>query len=137
MSVSILVVDDEPDVAELFRQRFRGETRQGKYVLHYAASGAEALDRLAGEIEPPLVAVLSDINMPGMDGLQLLGKIKQRFPELPVMMVTAYGDDERRRRAAEYGAADFLAKPVDFEHLRAQLRQLPSSPTGEPRRSIE
>ncbi|HEX4617604.1 MAG TPA: response regulator [Stellaceae bacterium] len=137
MSVSILVVDDEPDVAELFRQRFRGETRQGKYVLHYAASGAEALDRLAGEIEPPLVAVLSDINMPGMDGLQLLGEIKQRFPDLPVMMVTAYGDDERRRRAAEYGAADFLAKPVDFEHLKAQLRQLPSSPTGEPRRSIE
>ena len=137
MSVSILVVDDEPDVAELFRQRFRGETRQGKYVLHYAASGAEALDRLAGEIEPPLVAVLSDINMPGMDGLQLLGEIKQRFPDLPVMMVTAYGDDERRRRAAEYGAADFLAKPVDFEHLKAQLRQLPSSPTGESRRSIE
>ena len=137
MSVSILVVDDEPDVAELFRQRFRGETRRGKYVLHYAASGAEALDRLAGEIEPPLVAVLSDINMPGMDGLQLLGEIKQRFPELPVMMVTAYGDDERRRRAAEYGAADFLAKPVDFEHLKAQLRQLPSSPTGESRRSIE
>ena len=137
MSVSILVVDDEPDVAELFRQRFRGETRQGKYVLHYAASGAEALDRLAGEIEPPLVAVLSDINMPGMDGLQLLGEIKQRSPELPVMMVTAYGDDERRRRAADYGAADFFAKPVDFEHLKAQLRQLPSSPTGEPRRSIE
>ena len=137
MSVSILVVDDEPDVAELFRQRFRGETRQGKYVLHYAASGAEALDRLAGEIEPPLVAVLSDINMPDMDGLELLGEIKQRFPDLPVMMVTAYGDDERRRRAAEYGAADFLAKPVDFEHLKAQLRQLPSSPTGEPRRSIE
>ena len=83
MTFSILVVDDEPDVAELFRQRFRREVRQGKYVLHYAASGAEALDRLAGEIEPTLVAVLSDINMPGMDGLQLLGEIKQRFPELP------------------------------------------------------
>src|SRR5438045_3647103 len=137
MSVSILVVDDEPDVAELFRQRFRGETRRGKYVLHYAASGAEALDRLAGEIEPTLVAVLSDINMPGMDGLQLLGEIKQRFPDLPVMMVTAYGDDERRRQATEYGAAEFLTKPVDFESLKAQLRQLPSSPTGEPRRSIE
>lgn len=99
-----------------------------KYVLHYATSGADALDRLAGEIEPTLVAVLSDINMPGMDGLQLLGEIKQRFPDLPVMMVTAYGDDERRRRAAEYGAADFLAKPVDFEHLKAQLRQLPGVP---------
>src|SRR5207302_6616795 len=71
MSVSILVVDDEPDVGELFRQRFRRETRQGKYVLHYATSGAEALDRLAGEIEPTLVAVLSDINMPGMDGIDL------------------------------------------------------------------
>ena len=128
MTFSILVVDDEPDVAEMFRQRFRREVRQGKYVLHYATSGAEALDRLAGEIEPTLVAVLSDINMPGMDGLQLLGEIKQRFPDLPVMMVTAYGDDERRRRAAEYGAADFLAKPVDFEHLKAQLRQLPGVP---------
>src|SRR5438552_16375249 len=106
VSASILVVDDEPDVAELFRQRFRRETRQGTYVLHYAASGAEALDRLAGEIEPMLAAVLSDINTPGMDGLELLGEIKQRFPDLPVMMVTAYGDDERRRLAAEYGAAD-------------------------------
>jgi CheY-like chemotaxis protein len=125
MSVSILVVDDEPDVAELFRRRFRRETRQGKYVLHYATSGAEALNRLVGEIEPTLVAVLSDINMPGMDELQLLGEIKQRFPDLPVMMVTAYGDDERRQRAAEYGAADFLAKPADFEPLKAQLRQLP------------
>jgi CheY-like chemotaxis protein len=128
MSVSILVVDDEPDVAELFQQQFRRETRQGRYVLHYATSGAEALDRLAGEIEPTLVAVLSDINMPGMDGLQLLGEIKQRFPDLPVMMVTAYGDDERRRQAARYGAAEFLTKPVDFEYLKAQLRQLPSAP---------
>ena len=128
MSVSILVVDDEPGVAELYRQRFRRETRQGIYILHYATSGAEALDRLAGKIEPTLVAVLSDINMPGMDGLQLLGEIKQRFPELPVVMVTAYGDDERRRQAAEYGAANFLAKPVEFEHLKAQLRQLPGVP---------
>ena len=128
MSVSILVVDDEPDVAELFRQTFRRETRQGTYVLHYAISGAEALDRLAGQIEPTLVAVLSDINMPGMDGLQLLGEIKQRFPDLPVMMVTAYGDAERRPQAAAYGVADFLAKPVDVEHLKAQLRQLPGVP---------
>ena len=127
MSVSILVVDDEPDVAELFRQRFRSETRQGKYVLHYATSGVEALHQLAGEIERTLVAVLSDINMPGMDGLQLLGEIKQRSADLPVMMVTAYGDDERRRQAAEYGAAEFLTKPVDFEYLKAQLRQLPSA----------
>jgi CheY-like chemotaxis protein len=96
MSVSILVVDDEPDVAELFRQRFRRETRPGTYVLHYATSGAEALDRLAGEIEPTLVAVLSDINMHDMDGLQLLGESKRRLPDLPVMMLTAYGGEERR-----------------------------------------
>ena len=77
MGFSILIVDDEVDVAELFRQRFRRETRQGTDVLHYAASGEEALDRLAGEIEPTLLAVLSDINMPGMDGLELLGEIKR------------------------------------------------------------
>jgi CheY-like chemotaxis protein len=104
MSVSILVVDDEPDVADLFRQRFRREARQGTYVMHFATSGTEALDRLAEEIQPTLIAVLSDINMPGMDGLELLAQIKQRFPNLPVMMVTAYGDDERRRRARELGA---------------------------------
>jgi CheY-like chemotaxis protein len=127
MSASILVVDDEPDVAELFRQRFRRETRQGTYVMHFAASGSEALDQLAGEIRPTLAAVLSDINMPGMDGLQLLAEIKQRFPDLPVMMVTAYGDNERRKRAADYGAAEFISKPVDFEHLKAQLRQLPAA----------
>ena len=83
--------------------------------MHFATSGEQALGRLAEEIEPILVAVLSDINMPGMDGLQLLAEIKQRFPDLPVMMVTAYGDEERRRRAAEYGAAEFLTKPVDFD----------------------
>jgi CheY-like chemotaxis protein len=127
MSVSILVVDDEPDVADLFRQRLRREARQGTYVMHFATSGPEALDRLAEKIHPALVAVLSDINMPGMDGLQLLGEIKQRRPDLPVMMVTAYGDDERRRRARELGAFEFLTKPVDFERLKEQLRQLPAA----------
>ena len=82
---------------------------------------------LGDTFEPELLAVLSDINMPGMDGLQLLGEIKQRFPELPVMMVTAYGDDERRRRASDLGACEFLAKPVDFDALKAQLLQLPSA----------
>jgi CheY-like chemotaxis protein len=124
---SILVVDDEPDVADLFRQRFRREARQGTYVMHFAASGTEALDRLAGELQPTLIAVLSDINMPGMDGLELLAEIKQRFPNLPVMMVTAYGDEDRRRRARELGAFEFIPKPVDFDHLKAQLRQLPAA----------
>jgi CheY-like chemotaxis protein len=126
-SGSILVVDDEPDVANLFRQRFRREAREGTYVMHFAASGADALDLLGEEIQPTLIAVLSDINMPGMDSLELLAEIKQRFPDLPVMMVTAYGDDDRRRRARELGAFEFIPKPVDFDQLKAQLRQLPAA----------
>jgi CheY-like chemotaxis protein len=125
VSLSILIVDDEPDVAELFRQRFRREVRQGEYVLHFAYSGEAALERLDTGIRPELIVILSDINMPGMDGLTLLREIKARWPDMPVMMVTAYGDDERRRRAGEYGAAEFITKPVDFELLKEQLRQLP------------
>jgi CheY-like chemotaxis protein len=127
MSVSILVVDDEPDVAELFRQHFRREARQGTYVLHFAASGEEALARLASEIEPQLIVIFSDINMPGMDGLTLLGEVKRLHPDLPVIMVTAYGDDERRRRADELGANEFITKPVDFDRLKVQLRRLPAA----------
>ena len=127
MSVSILVVDDETDVADLFRQHFRREARNGTYVMHFANSGDEALQLLDEAIEPDLLAILSDINMPGMDGLQLLEQIKQRFPDLPVMMVTAYGDNERRRRASEMGAAEFITKPVDFAQLKERLRQLPSN----------
>jgi CheY-like chemotaxis protein len=125
VSLSILIVDDEPDVAELFRQRFRREVRQGEYVLHFAYSGEEALDKLDTGIRPELIVILSDINMPGMDGLSLLRQIKTRWADMPVMMVTAYGDDERRRRADEYGAAEFITKPVDFDLLKQQLRQLP------------
>ena len=124
MSVSILVVDDEPDVADLFRQCFRREARQGTYVLHFAYSGEEALDKLAAGIEPRLRVILSDINMPVMDRLELPRLIKTRRPDLPVMMVTAYGDDERRRLASEYGAAEFITKPVDFAFLKTQLRDL-------------
>jgi CheY-like chemotaxis protein len=128
MSFSILVVDDEPDIADLFRQRFRREVRQGQYVLHFAGSGEEALRRLA-EIHPELIVILSDINMPGMDGLELLGEVKQLRPDLPVLMVTAYGDDDRKRRADELGAAAFLAKPVDFDQLKQHLlRLMPGDP---------
>ena len=126
MSLSILIVDDEPDVAELFRQRFRQEVRRGLYVLHFAFSGEEALEKLDTGIRPELIVILSDINMPGIDGLTLLRETKMRWPEVPVMMVTAYGDDERRRRAGEYGAAEFITKPVDFDLLKKQLQQLSS-----------
>jgi CheY-like chemotaxis protein len=120
MTFSIMIVDDEPDVVDLFRQRFRREIRERRYVLHFAASGEEALQQLA-EIQPELIVILSDINMPGMDGLQLLREIKIRRRELPVLMVTAYGDAERERRAGELGAAAFLAKPIDFDRLKKRL----------------
>jgi CheY-like chemotaxis protein len=126
MSVSILVVDDEADAAELFRQRFRHEVRDGTYVVHFVYSSSAALTLLSEGVEPPLIVILSDVNMPGMDGLELLREIKHRWPKLPVIMVTAYDDSERRRRASELGALEFLTKPVDFVHLKAQLQGLPS-----------
>jgi len=86
MSVSILVVDDEPDVPDLFRQRFRREARNGTFVMHFANSGEEALDKLVAGIEPQLIVILSDINMPVMDGLELLREIKTRQPDLPVVI---------------------------------------------------
>lgn len=89
--------------------------------MYFVGSGAEALDRLAGAIQPALLAVLSDINMPGMDGPELLGEIKQRFPELPVMMVTAYGDDERRRKASDLGALDFPHKAGGFRSVEGTV----------------
>ena len=129
MTVSILIVDDEVDVAELFRQHFRREVRQGDYVLHFASSGEEALDMLDSGVRPELIVILSDINMPGMDGLALLREVKARQSHLPVIMVTAYSDDERRRRASESGAAEFVTKPVNFEVLKRHLQQLPLPPT--------
>jgi CheY-like chemotaxis protein len=101
--------------------------RQGKYVMHFAASGVEALDRLAGEILPTIVAVLSDINMPGVDGLRLLGEIKQRLPDLPVMMVTAYSDDERRRRQR--------TRRVRVHHEAGGFRSVEEAATPTARRS--
>ena len=93
-------------------------------MLHFACSGEEALQLLTHGIEPQLIVILSDINMPGMDGLTLLREIKRRRPDLPVMMVTAYGDDDRRRHAAEAGALQFLTKPVNFDLLKEELSRL-------------
>jgi len=127
VTVLILVVDDEPDVEMLFRQQFRRDLRSGRFIMEFAQSAPAALQCISEARTASLILILSDINMPGMDGLHLLGAIKQRFPDIPVMMVTAYGDDERRRRASDLGACEFLAKPVDFDALKAQLRQFPST----------
>ena len=106
-------------------EQFRREVRQGRYVIHFARSAEQALDMLGGGIRPELIVILSDINMPGMDGLGLLREVKAQRADLPVIMVTAYGDDERRRQAREFGASEFVTKPVDFEVLKRQLQQLP------------
>lgn len=124
MSFSILVVDDEIDMVELFRRRFRRELRKGDCVMHFALSGEEALKILQQEIEPELMLILSDINMPGMSGLDLLERTKESHPDLPVIMITAYGDQKRRDRAYEIGAADFLAKPIDFDDLKLKISAL-------------
>jgi CheY-like chemotaxis protein len=94
--------------------------------MHFAHSGEEALNKLEDGLQPDPMVVLSDINMPGMDGLGLLQRVKKRFPDLPVFMVTAYADDDRRRQASKHGATDFLAKPIDFQALTQQLARLPS-----------
>lgn len=118
----LLVVDDEPDAIELFRQSFRREIRAGAYDIRFAASGEEALVVLATDGAVASVLLLCDINMPGMSGLDLLRDVRIRWPSLPVIMVTAYGDADNRRRAFEHGAADFITKPVDFAHLKETLR---------------
>ena len=124
MTVSILIVDDEADVAELFRQHFRREVRKGLYVLHFACSVEEALQMLADGIRPQLIVIRRTSICPAWTVSACCARSR---PEMPVMMVTAYGDDERRRRASEYGAAEFLAKPVDFAYLKARLWQLPTA----------
>ena len=123
MSVLILVVDDEPDVATLFQQQFRRELRSGRFLMKFASSATEALEHIAVPEEASLILVFSDINMPGMSGLELLPKIKAARPEVPVIMITAYGDADTRRKAIEGGAAGLLTKPIDFAALRHEVDQ--------------
>jgi len=121
MTVIVLVVDDEPDVETLFRQQFRREVRQGLYTLDFALSGAAALEKLDGAVGQEIILLVSDINMPGMTGLELLPVVKQRRPDLPVFMISAYGDDGTVAAALHRGANKFLTKPVDFPRLKQDV----------------
>lgn len=122
--MKVLIVDDEKDVEALFRQRFRKEIRNGEIELEFQFSGEEALEFIKQKDPLDLVLVLSDINMPGMSGLELLKEIKGDHPKLPVMMVTAYGDDQNRQQAEASGADDLFTKPVDFNALKERISTL-------------
>jgi CheY-like chemotaxis protein len=121
VSLLILVVDDEPDVEMLFRQQFRRDIRDGRFTMDFAQSGDGALQRIKDAAGASLILILSDINMPGMTGLELLPKAKAVRPDVPVIMITAYGDDKTRQKALEGGAEALLTKPVDFIALRSEI----------------
>ena len=120
MSLLILVVDDETDVEMLFRQQFRRDIRDNRFKMDFAQSAASALQRISDAAGESLILILSDINMPGMSGLELLPKAKAARPDVPVIMITAYGDDSRKK-ALESGADALLTKPIDFIALRTEI----------------
>jgi CheY-like chemotaxis protein len=121
VSALILVVDDEPDVAELFRQQFRRELRASQFKMEFALSAPEALERVDVAEKPDLFLILSDVNMPGMSGLELLPRAREARPDVPVIMITAYGDADTRRKAFDAGAAGLFTKPIDFPELRDEI----------------
>ena len=121
MNPLILVVDDEPDVEDLFRQQFRRDIRAGRFTMEFAESGDSALQKISDANAVPLILILSDVNMPGMSGLELLPKAKASRPDVSVIMITAYGDSDTRRRALEGGAEALLTKPIDFTALRSEI----------------
>lgn len=121
MNPLILVVDDEPDVEALFRQQFRRDLRASRFAMEFAQSAPAALQKIDSAGDASLVLILSDINMPGMSGLELLPKAKAARPDVPVIMITAYGDAETKRRALENGAEGLLTKPIDFGALRNEI----------------
>jgi CheY-like chemotaxis protein len=127
LSALILVVDDEPDVADLFRQQFRRELRSARFSMEFARSASEALECVEAAESANLALILSDVNMPGMSGLDLLPIARSRRPEVPVIMITAYGDADTRRKAIEGGAAGLFTKPIDFPELRVEIdRRVPT-----------
>jgi CheY-like chemotaxis protein len=117
----ILVVDDEADVEVLFRQQFRRDLRADRFTMEFAQSAPMALQCIADAGDRSLILVLSDINMPGMTGLELLRKAKALRPDVPIVMITAYGDAETKRKALENGAEALLTKPIDFGALRSEI----------------
>ena len=121
MTVYILVVDDEPDVEALFRQQFRRDLRTGRFLMEFAPSARVALQRAFEIQDATLILILSDINMPGMSGLEMLPIVRSARPDVPVIMITAYGDAETKRKALENGATDLLTKPIDFAALRHEI----------------
>jgi CheY-like chemotaxis protein len=121
MNLLILVVDDEPDVELLFRQQFRRDLRTSRFTMDFEQSAATALERIAAAADQSLILILSDINMPGMSGLELLPKAKAIRPDVPIIMITAYGDADTKRQALENGAAALLTKPIDFGTLRSEI----------------
>jgi CheY-like chemotaxis protein len=121
VSFLILVVDDESDVEMLFRQQFRRDLRAGRFTMDFAQSADSALQRISDAAGASLILILSDINMPGMSGLELLPKAKAARPDVPVIMITAYGDTDTRRKALERGAEALLTKPIDFAALRGEI----------------
>ena len=121
MSLLILVVDDEPDVEVLFRLQFRRDLRSGRFSMEFARSAPMALQRISNVGDESLILILSDINMPEMSGLELLPKARTMRPDVPIIMITAYGDAETRRQALESGAEALLTKPIDFGTLRSEI----------------
>ena len=123
MSLFVLVVDDEADVEMLFRQHFRKELRAGDFSMEFALDAPEALSIISSLRDATLILILSDINMPGMSGLELLHEARAACPEVPIIMISAYGDSETQRKALQGGADGFLTKPIDFAWLREEIRQ--------------
>ena len=121
MSTHILVVDDEPDVESMFRQHFRRDLRSGRFIMEFALSAPAALERVKAIADPSLILILSDINMPGMTGLEMLPKVKELRPDIPVIMISAYGDAETKRKSIEGGAEGLLTKPIDFSLLKEEI----------------
>ncbi|MGA8918022.1 MAG: response regulator [Pseudolabrys sp.] len=121
MNLLILVIDDEPDVEMLFRQQFRRDIRAGRFTMEFAQSAPAALQCLSEARTASLILILSDINMPGMSGLELLPKAKAMRPDVPIIMITAYGDAETKQKALEGGAETLLTKPIDFGALRGEI----------------